>query len=358
VSSLNQFNNFTGELQTSINTFPVRLTFGNTQITPLMASFDFSLDGDLATKHYIQGGPGAATYLPGMRTFQGSLSIPIRITEAKGLELIATRLIDYTYFDNSELPQLPLYFEVETGYYKTANGFLVPPGDEDYDWNDNMVQILVNRCLITSLGITAQTDGATSMNVNFGGTLSKPVKDVTITSASTLSAVKGSFDINRALGYQDSKVVLNGSAVPNVTSVTANITREIVEQKFTRSAEAIIELGSIYPVIDIFNYSNDLPGKIGIKSFVVDVTIEQVLRRIDEDIYLSRGGTADNEYSGDTFLDVYFGPLKFSRNCSLVQVSEQPWVNGLVKRKTTFTLLGNPYVFKGDYLSIISNGQW
>lgn len=201
MSSANQFNTFAGEVQTNINTFPARFIFGSTEITPLMSDFTFKMDGELNPKVYIQAGPGMSTYTPNVRKFDGSLTIPVRITEAKVLEDIANKMIDYSFFDNSKLPQVPKFFQVETGFYKTASGYLVPPGEYDYDYNKDVIQILVDRCITSGLTVSSEAGSPTTMSINFAGTIDKNPRKIINTDASTLSSVKSSFDINRVLGY-------------------------------------------------------------------------------------------------------------------------------------------------------------
>jgi hypothetical protein len=296
--------------------------------------------------------------MPNVRTLEGSLTIPVRITESKTLEDIANKMIDYSFFDNSKLPQVPKTFQVETGFYKTASGYLVPPGEYDYEYNKDIIQILVDKCITSSLSVSSEQGSPTTMSIGFNGTIDKNPRTIINTDASTLSAVKSSFDINRVLGYQDNKFILNGSLVPNVTKMEFSIKKTIVEERFSRSAEASVNIGSYFPVSNILEYSNDLPSKIGVQDFQVTLTVEQVLRRIDEDLYLSRAGVGQNEYSGENFLDAYFGPIKISRTCSLVNQSEQPYGVGKLKRTTTFLLLTKPRVFKGDYVQIVSTGVW
>lgn len=358
MSSENSFNIFAGELQTTTNTFPVRFTFKNTQTMALLSSFDPKIEGELGTKYYIQGGPGATWWNPSVRDFSTSISLPVRITQQKELESITSKIIDYCFFENGCFPPTPKYFTVETGFFKTSNGWFVPPGVNNFDYNKEFIQIKFNRCLISNFEISSAPNSVIELKASFDATVTKDVRDNRITSESELTEVNNLFSINRALGFQDTRVLLNGSYLPNTVSVAFNIQRNIVKKRFVPSADANIEIGSIYPVSSSLNYSNDFPAKIGVSTFEASITIKQVLRRIDEDLHFSRGGPASNEYSGVNFIDLYFGPIKISRPCALAQMSEQPYGIGAVERTVRFKLLNKPKVIKSDFISVITGGLW
>jgi hypothetical protein len=356
------FNTYTGEAQTSTNTFPLRLAFDDTQISPLLIDFGLKIEGEFSPKIFLQGGPGMSTHTAATRKISGNFKIPVRVTQAKELEQIASKFIDFTFFDNGStcLPQMPKYFSLETAYYKTSNSWLTPPGKAYQNFNEDFMQVLINRCLIGTLSIDAKAGSTTELSADFKGTISKTVDANLFTEESTIDSVNNSFAINKVLGLQDSRVLINGSHVPNCNGVSFTIQREIVEKQLSRSVNISYSPNSYGYVGSnaTLNYSNDFTSKIGVKSFIAKITIKQVLRRIDENLYFSRGGKGSAAYSGVNFIDVYFGPIKISRPCSLLQQSEQPFGVGLIERSNTFLLLNRPKIVKEDFLSIITGGVW
>jgi hypothetical protein len=365
MSSIYSFNTYTGEIQTSTNTFPIRLTFGNTLITPLVSNFSLNTSGEMNSKIYLQGGPGMSIHAAANRRIAGSFSIPIRITENKELESIIKKIIEYCFFDPGSIcsPQIPKYFKIETGYFKTAQGFLVPPGASEWDYNKEFIQIKINRCIIKNFTIEAKSDSEIILSIEFSGTINKDVDDPLFSSneESQITEVKSAFDINKVATIHDCKILLNGSYVPNCNQITFGITKEIIEKPLSRSMNALYS--SIIPAFvgtnSSLNYANDFPAKIGVKSFEAKITMKQVMRRINENIYYSRGGRSKN-ISGfsSNFIEIYYGPIKIARPCALAQQSDQPFGIGAIERTTIFTLLNKPIVTQSSFISVITGGIW
>ena len=363
MSTTYSFNVYTGELQTSASTFPIRLTFGNQTITPLVVDFSLKSDPVLEKKLYIQGGPGKSTYAPAQRKISGSFKFPIRVTEGKELDDAILFFINYTFFDqgNSCTPLAIKFFELETGYFKTAQGYFVTPGYSDQAYNSEFIQIKINRCIVTNFKIESDVDSDMYLTIEFVGTVRKSVVDMLFEERSEITTVKSSFEIDRVLSLHDCKLLMNGSYVPNCKSLSFNITREVVEKNFSRSFN--VDYSSVFPgiaIVDpVLNYSNDMSSKIGVKSFESSIAIKQVLRKIDEDLYFSRGGVAKifSNFSSN-FIELYFGPIKIARTCALAQQSEQPFSIGVIERGTTFDLLNKPKVIKEDFISVITGGGW
>jgi hypothetical protein len=356
------FSTFAGEAQTSVNTYPLRLTFDSVKISPLLSGFNLKIDGQFNPKVFLQGGPGMSVHDSAMRSIQGNFKTPIRVTEAKELEQIISKFIDFTFFDNGStcLPQKPRFFELETAYYKTSNSWLTVPGSASQNYNEDYIQLLINRCLISNFSIDIQPNNPIDLSVDFRGTIAKAIDENIITDASTIDAAGNSFPIHKVLGFQDCKVLINGSYFPNCTGINFSIEREIVEKQLARSVNVSYSpytyaLTGNQPTL---NYSNDFPSKIGVKSFIAKLTLKQVLRRIDENLYFSRGGKAASAYDDFNFIDIYIGPIKISRPCSLVQQSEQPFGVGLIERSTVFNFLVRPKIVKEDYVSVITGGLW
>lgn len=356
------FATYTGELQTTTSTYPIRLTFNGTTINPLVSNFSINNFPTLDSKIFIQGGPGKTIYSPAQRKIEGSFSIPVRVLENKELEAAISYFIDYTFFDqgSSCTPLAIRYFELETGFFKTASGYMVNPGVADYNFNSEYILIKFNRCIITKFAIEVSADSEMVLSISFSGTIQKDPYDLIITESSTISSYNDNFSINRILSLFDCKVLINNSYVPNCSSVNFSITRTLSEIRLSRSMN--VYYTNRFPGIitgnPVTNYSNDFPSKIGVQSFEASITLKQILRKVDEDLYFSRGGVARSASYADDFIILYFGPIKVARTCAMAQHSEQPFNIGVVERSVTFSLLNKPKVIEEEYISVITGGLW